>query len=298
MLSIIIPTYNRDYCLAKTLPYLLEQCWPLEIIVVDDGGTDNTESLIEQFARNNPKIIWKYLRTKKNCGATEARRQGLSCAQFDYIAFCDDDDFLMPSYLSKCLERVRKTNGIVSGRHFYRQVGEPNDQALLRFGQGLQSLPPIDPWTLMINKDAIQKEIVSVPFTHGLIVTSKQIAEKYLTPHQINKGNGFREETIFQIKAFADGVKVEVLPDAFAIGLNRQEVLRGGQRVGRLARFYWTVRYNAAFLQEFWEVVKPSVARQYSWHVAQLFFIGYQIYLFFVRPFVVLFRKALFWSNK
>lgn len=293
MISVIIPTYQRDYCLAQSLPYIISQDEVNEIIVVDDAGVDHTKSLIAEFEKNNPQLSWKYIRLDSNQGATAARIRGLQAAVSPYIAFCDDDDLMMPGYFKKCLECLEHGAGIVSGRHFYRYFGETCEQAVKRFSFGITAGPYLFPYSIMLNKEMRQTEIQSVPFTHGLIVTTLETAMKYLVKNSYVKGNGFREETDFQLRAFADGVVIRVLPDIFAVGMNRKEVRTGGQRVSRLSRFVWTIRHNREFLKQHWPTLKTYLNKQYSWKMAQCLFFLVLFHQYFIAPFYILATRML-----
>ena len=83
----IIPTFNRGYCLAESIQSVLDQNFSdFELIVVDDGSTDNTAEVIEQFSG-----IHK-IRIKKNRGVSFARNLAIKQARGEWIAFLDSDD--------------------------------------------------------------------------------------------------------------------------------------------------------------------------------------------------------------
>lgn len=87
--SVVVPTYNRAYCLPDTLRTVLSQSFAdFELIVVDDGSTDATQAtLAAQF--NDPRL--KYVR-QDNAGVSAARNTGMRMSRGKYIAFCDSDD--------------------------------------------------------------------------------------------------------------------------------------------------------------------------------------------------------------
>jgi len=85
--SVIIPTYNRRYCLARALDSVLAQTKPAdEIIVVDDGSSDGTAEFI---ADKYPQV---HLIIQENAGVSSARNAGILAAKSDWIAFLDSDD--------------------------------------------------------------------------------------------------------------------------------------------------------------------------------------------------------------
>jgi len=100
LVSIIIPAYNRAGFLKEAIKSVLAQTYKnIEVIVVDDGSTDNTPKLVKQFT--DKRII--YLR-QENKGASSARNKGIESARGNYIAFLDSDDIWLPQKIEKQLE--------------------------------------------------------------------------------------------------------------------------------------------------------------------------------------------------
>jgi glycosyltransferase involved in cell wall biosynthesis/SAM-dependent methyltransferase len=94
--SIIIPTYNRNHFLCEAINSVLNQTFKdYEIIVVDDGSTDNTREVLERYGS---RIQYIY---QKNSGRAQARNAGIRMAKAEYIAFLDDDDIWLPNKLEK-----------------------------------------------------------------------------------------------------------------------------------------------------------------------------------------------------
>ena len=90
-ISIVIPTYNRKKLLKRTLNSLFKQTYPrdkYEILVIDDGSTDETSEMIKELMRTHPEL--KYLR-QRNRGPASARNQGIKKAKGRIVAFIDDD---------------------------------------------------------------------------------------------------------------------------------------------------------------------------------------------------------------
>ena len=102
--SIIIPTYNRAGLLPKTLSSLLNQTYQhFEIIVVDDGSTDNTSEIMKEWV--NEKIFYHQ---KKNEERAVARNTGTKLAKGDYINFFDSDDLAYPNHLQVASDFIKK----------------------------------------------------------------------------------------------------------------------------------------------------------------------------------------------
>jgi len=95
-ISIVIPAYNAERYLAETLRSVFDQDHDdLEIIVVNDGSTDNTENIIHQFG---DRIQYIY---QENSGVSAARNRGMAAATGEYLLFLDADDTLLPGSLSE-----------------------------------------------------------------------------------------------------------------------------------------------------------------------------------------------------
>jgi glycosyltransferase involved in cell wall biosynthesis len=96
LVSVVIPTYNRAQYIAETIESVLAQTYPnLEIIVIDDGSTDNTEEVVSKFI---PKI--QYIK-QKNSERGASRNHGLRLAKGEYISFLDSDDLWLPDKINE-----------------------------------------------------------------------------------------------------------------------------------------------------------------------------------------------------
>jgi GalNAc5-diNAcBac-PP-undecaprenol beta-1,3-glucosyltransferase len=102
--SIVLPTYNRAERLVKTVQSILTQDFTdFELIIVDDGSTDNTLARVADEFGSNPKV--RYHR-KKNEERSVARNFGMKQACGDYIVFFDSDDFMHKNHLSILYEKI------------------------------------------------------------------------------------------------------------------------------------------------------------------------------------------------
>ncbi len=126
-ISVIIPIYNRANTLERCLKSVVNQSYPPnEIIVVDDGSTDNSTQIIRQFDK---KI--KIVKLKKNYGAQKARNEGIRNAKNDWIAFIDSDDEWLETKLEKQINSLVTNNcnqDIVIHSNCYVNNIEQNDR--------------------------------------------------------------------------------------------------------------------------------------------------------------------------
>ncbi len=102
--TVVIPTYNRASVIEQSVRSVLNQTYDnLEVIVVDDGSTDDTRAVIEQIKDARLRYIWQ-----ENSGACAARNKGVQNARGEYIAFQDSDDIWYPDKLSKQMDMMLK----------------------------------------------------------------------------------------------------------------------------------------------------------------------------------------------
>ncbi|MGA1980071.1 MAG: glycosyltransferase [Sedimentisphaerales bacterium] len=105
--SIIIPTYNRSRLIARAVKSVLNQTYQnFELIIVDDGSTDDTREIVAGF---NDKRI-RYVRHEENKGEAAARNTGIKVARGGYIAYQDSDDEWFPEKLARQMELLENAS--------------------------------------------------------------------------------------------------------------------------------------------------------------------------------------------
>jgi glycosyltransferase involved in cell wall biosynthesis len=105
--SVLIPTYNCPDMLPETLDSILSQTYaPAEVIVVDDGSTDNTREVVARFGK---RVTYQFV---ENGGICRARNIAASLARSPYLAFCDHDDLWRPDKLAQQMELHDRNPGL------------------------------------------------------------------------------------------------------------------------------------------------------------------------------------------
>ena len=111
-ISVIIPVYNVEAYLERCLNTVCGQSYKnLEIILVDDGSTDNCLQICEEFAERDDRI--KVIH-QSNQGVSAARNTGLDAATGDYIAFVDSDDYIHPEMYERLYSLLKKHDADMS----------------------------------------------------------------------------------------------------------------------------------------------------------------------------------------
>lgn len=104
MYSVIIPLYNKAKYIRRTINSVLNQSYPdFEIIVVDDGSTDNSVCIVKEFNDDRIKLI-----SQTNFGVSTARNNGILNAKHEYIALLDADDYWDENYLLYMSQLIEK----------------------------------------------------------------------------------------------------------------------------------------------------------------------------------------------
>lgn len=112
LISVIIPAYNVAEWLPRCLNSIIKQTYKnLEIIVIDDGSTDNTPEIIDQYAKKDSRILPIH---QKNAGLVAVRDKGIEIAQGKYITFVDGDDAIDLDMYERLLNNILTYNADIS----------------------------------------------------------------------------------------------------------------------------------------------------------------------------------------
>ncbi len=107
-ISVIIPIYNQEKYLEKCLGSIAVQTYPyLEVLMIDDGSTDETEEICKRFQSKDDRF--KYIR-KKNAGVASARNKGLDSVTGDLIGFVDPDDWIEANFYERLMALYHQCN--------------------------------------------------------------------------------------------------------------------------------------------------------------------------------------------
>lgn len=112
LISIIVPAYNIEKWLSRCLDSIIKQTYKnLEIIVIDDGSTDDTYTIIEEYEKRDARIVGIH---KSNGGVTSARLDGIKQATGEWIGFVDGDDIIEPDMYEFLLNNAIKYSSSIS----------------------------------------------------------------------------------------------------------------------------------------------------------------------------------------
>ena len=122
LLSIIVPVYNVKSYLKKCVESIINQTYTnLQIILVDDGSTDGSQDICDEFAQRDSRIVVIH---KENGGLSTARNVGMDRAKGAYIAFVDSDDWLEPNMYEALISQLEKHEADIVACSFYECKGD------------------------------------------------------------------------------------------------------------------------------------------------------------------------------
>ena len=120
--SIIIPVFNSENTLRRCLESILNKTYKeYEVILINDGSTDNSQKLLDEYVKKYPNKIKSY--TQVNSGAATARNKGLKLSNSDYLFFIDNDDYIENDYIETFITAIEATTSdlVIGG---YKRVDE------------------------------------------------------------------------------------------------------------------------------------------------------------------------------
>lgn len=198
--SVIIPVYNTEKYLSACVDSILQQAHvSLEIILVDDGSTDTSASICDDYAQKHNNIIALHI---QNSGPATAKNEGLKHAQGSYIALTDSDDRMEPLMLHKMVSAGYEHNADIVCCN-YKQIDEQGNVSHLNNTNKQYVLNHEEGFIHFFSKDKIYSQC-----------WTKLYKRKMLVEHHIENDPGLRtdEDFIFNIRAFTHA-KTTVIVD-------------------------------------------------------------------------------------
>lgn len=137
-ISVIIPAYNVEKYIIECLDSIKGQTYQdIEIIVVDDGSTDNTFEIVKKYSKNNTNIVLSH---QENGGVCVARNKGLDLATGEYVMFIDADDFIPLDAIEMLFNDIIKNNADMAVGRMFSDSEDIATSDSLEVWQGKQGL--------------------------------------------------------------------------------------------------------------------------------------------------------------
>ncbi len=253
MITAILPTYNRGAALPTTLPRLLALRGLTELIVVDDGSTDDTQAVLKTF--DHPKL--RVIRHDPNKGSPAARNTGVAAARTEWVVFLEDDCGFPADYAEVLLKVARDTGADVVGAPW---LNVPEERYAEEFAR--RKAQAATTFTLDTHPGTFPAGDVETPFLCALALVRRSVAQQ-LRYDDTLRGNAWREETDFYLRAVEAGHKVVCTDQTASWQAGRWS---GGQHPRVLPYEFWLLRNNWRFLRRHAAYLRahggvPSIAK-------------------------------------
>ncbi len=242
--SVVIPTYNRGHLLTGAVNSVLAQsCRDFELLIIDDGSTDNTREIVAQIDDHRVRCIMR-----KNGGGSAARNTGIDAAKGKFIAFLDADDHFTPNHLANALPFL---------------ASAPNTCIFTRIivnrGHGITFLkPPRAPRTNEHIADYLLRDRGFVQ-TSSLIVPT-ELARMVRYDEKLTLG----DDTDFAIRLVHTGARLRMLDEPGAIWNDYWSPNRLSGKHDPDARLAWLDRIKGL-------LPRRAFLADQGWHVAKAY---------------------------
>ncbi|MBQ6995894.1 MAG: glycosyltransferase [Lachnospiraceae bacterium] len=225
--SVVIPTYNMAEYISVCLDSVIAQTLNnIEVLIIDDGSTDNTSDLVMKYCQENSNIRYIY---QKNSGSGNARNIGIRAAMGEYIAFMDADDFYHANDILETLytKAITKKAVMCGGDICYLRNGKISSDGM-REGMKVENegwvekenYPTIDGYVTYIYKNSFLKQNnlfflpylrnQDVPFFLNCIAKAGRVYRIKKDVYCYRKGHKNVNWTIEKVLGYAEGVRDEL----------------------------------------------------------------------------------------
>lgn len=165
-ISVVIPLFNKEKHILETLASVLYQRYPVsEIIIVDDGSTDNGAEIVAQAKISNLRLI-----RQQNQGVSAARNAGIAAAKYPYIAFLDADDHWLPFFTEEMFHLIQRFPDAKAYTSRYQCV-EPGD----KYVDAKIHLDGVDPYGMLLDNYFEMASKGDLPFMMSSTMVRKEV---------------------------------------------------------------------------------------------------------------------------
>ncbi len=234
-ISLVVPTYNRAGALRANLDSMLAMHDIAELVIVDDGCTDDTVAVCEQFHDERLRVISHH----SNRGVSAARNTGIEAAAGEWVLFGEDDCRFPADYATVLRAEAEYHAADVVGAPLIHTSAPESEVAEIAAAAPRQAQPSME------DVDVFPEETIETPFLPARALI-RQTVFAHARFHDFPV-NGYREETDFFVQAARAGFRCIFTPATYCYQL---QTWRGGQHHSSTLRYeYWALRNNWSFLR-------------------------------------------------
>lgn len=223
--TVVIPVYNRRDELRAVLISLKDQTTTdFEVIVVDDGSTDDLSDVVEKITDYPITLI-----RQENLGGGAARNKGITNARGKYIAFLDSDDFFLPEKLAKCRSVIEQTNATMI--YSYARVARGQGVFGRKPNRGIRAGETFEHYALVARE----------PAQTSTLVVERNLARSVLFDPTLKKF----QDIDFGIRLARAGAVIHFIPEELAIWTDNVADNRVGNKRKPTEAYEWLARHRA-----------------------------------------------------
>jgi glycosyltransferase involved in cell wall biosynthesis len=235
-ISLVLPTYNRAEALRANLDSMLAMRDIDEVIVIDDGSTDDTLKVCNEFKDERLRVISHPI----NRGVAAARNTGIEAATGDWVLFGEDDCRFPADYATTLLAEARRHEADIVGATLVHTCAEDSQLPQIVAAAPRRERPSMD------DSGVFPLNTIETPLLNALSLVRKSVFEQ-MRFHENFSVNGYREETDFFVQAARAGFRCVLTPATYGYQLRTWD---GGQHHSSSLRYeYWALRNNWRFLR-------------------------------------------------
>ena len=246
MITGILPTYNRAAALPATLPVFLRLRGLTEIVVVDDGSTDDTAAVLARFA--DPRL--RVVRHERNRGLPAARNTGAAAARTEWVVYLEDDCGFPDDYAETLLRVAGETGADIVSAPW---LNVPEERYAAEVARRRAAPEPV--FGLDTHPSTFPPGNVETPFMCALALVRRSVVLDVRYDEDV-RGSAFREETDFYLRAVAAGHRAVCTPETASWQVARfpggehPPVLAARYEYRLLSRNWWFLRRHRDYLRE------------------------------------------------
>ena len=201
--SVIIPVYNVENFVEKTLTSVCNQTYrDTEIVVINDGSTDQSGAICDQFAKTDDRIRVIH---QENQGITKTRNRGMNEAKGEFLCFVDSDDWLTPNFIHALVNACETEDADIA----FTNHAIVNDNTVTNRDDYHQTI-----YTKSDEKNALLCQII-FPAVHGKIYRRTSLQNTKVKFLEQDGYHGFAEDILFNFQAINSAKKIVFVPNEY-----------------------------------------------------------------------------------
>lgn len=239
LISIIMPVYQAEKYLHYSIPSVLQQTYSnIELILVNDGSTDQSASICDAFAAKDARI--KVMHTTNN-GQASARNRGIEIASGDFLGFIDNDDELFPDMCERLVANIKRESADISGASF---IQKDESGHITRDNHNPEN------YYVWENEEAMSNFLERKRM--DIYVWTKIYRREFLNNNAIRFREGIKsdEDVLFNFEAFKHAKKVVMQDVPIYIYAHRTDSACRSLPLTNLVRYLEGMLYRTSYIED------------------------------------------------